>query len=85
MNKKRDWSLSPLFDMTYSYDPTGTWTKVHQIRLNKKQDSFTKKDIITFGKYCDLTEKQTTKILEKTIEVFKSLKNLQTNIKYQEN
>ncbi len=76
MNKKGEWSLSPAFDMTYSYDPSGTWTKVHQIRLNKKQDNFTKEDIISFGKYCNLTKIQSIKILEKTIEVFKEFEEL---------
>lgn len=71
MNKKGQWKLSPSFDMTYSYDPTGKWTKVHQIKLNQKQDDFTREDIIAFGKKCNLSAKQSIEILENTIEAFK--------------
>lgn len=76
MNKKGEWTLSPAFDMTYSYDPTGKWTKVHQIKLNGKQDNFTIEDILKFGKYCNLTKKQSSHILENTINVFKEFENL---------
>jgi len=64
------WSLSPAFDMTYSYDSTGKWTQKHQITLNMKQDGFTKEDIVAFGKYCNIKEKQSLDILRNTIEVF---------------
>ena len=76
MNKKGEWKLSPSFDMTYSFDSKGKWTKVHQIKLNKKQDSFTRRDIIEFGAYCNLTEKQSILILNNIIESFKSFDTL---------
>ena len=49
MNKTGAWQLSPAFDMTYAFDPTGKWTKVHQIRLNRKQDH---KRIFSFSDPC---------------------------------
>ena len=76
MNKQGKWSLSPAFDMTYSYDPTGTWTKNHQINLNGKNCSFTKNDIVAFGEYCNLKEKKSLEILENTIEQFKKFEKL---------
>jgi serine/threonine-protein kinase HipA len=72
MNKKGEWSLAPAFDMTYSYDPYGKWTKTHQIRLNLKQDGFTYDDIIEFAKYCNLTENAANKILKLTQNEFKT-------------
>ena len=66
MDKSGKWKLSPAFDLTYSYDPTGSWTKVHQLKLNNKQDNFTLEDIIAFGKYCTLSEKKSKEILEAT-------------------
>jgi serine/threonine-protein kinase HipA len=44
MNKKGEWSLAPAFDVTYSYNPTGTWTATHQMTLNGKRDDFLKED-----------------------------------------
>jgi serine/threonine-protein kinase HipA len=40
MNKQGEWSLSPAFDMTYSFNPTGAFTSSHQMMLNFKQDDF---------------------------------------------
>jgi serine/threonine-protein kinase HipA len=41
MDKAGNWSLSPAFDVTYSYNPTGDWTSRHQMSLNGKRDDFT--------------------------------------------
>ena len=41
MDKSGSWSLSPAFDMTYSYNPQGDWTSRHQMSLNSKRDDFT--------------------------------------------
>jgi serine/threonine-protein kinase HipA len=45
MDKGGHWSLSPAFDMTYSYNPTGDWTSQHQMSLNGKRDGFTLDDL----------------------------------------
>lgn len=44
MNKQGDWSLAPAFDVTYSYNPWGSWTATHQMTLNGKRDAFTRGD-----------------------------------------
>ena len=44
MNQQGGWSLSPAFDVTYSYNPDGPWTSRHQMTLNGKQDGFTMED-----------------------------------------
>ena len=44
MDKSGKWSLSPAFDVTYSYNPSGAWTASHQMTLNGKQDGFTIED-----------------------------------------
>lgn len=67
---ENSFSLSPSFDMTYSFDPAGKWTQMHQIKLNGKQDHFTKEDIVTFGKFCNLSRSNSLKILDDTIEAF---------------
>jgi serine/threonine-protein kinase HipA len=41
MDKTGHWSLTPAFDMTYSYNPTGDWTATHQMTMNGKRDGFT--------------------------------------------
>lgn len=76
MDDQGKWSLSPAFDMTYSYDPTGKWTNKHQINLNTKSTNFTFEDIISFGKYCNLSSKKATDILRKTKKAFSNFENL---------
>ncbi|PKM15604.1 MAG: toxin HipA [Gammaproteobacteria bacterium HGW-Gammaproteobacteria-2] len=44
MDRQGRWSLSPAFDLTYSYNPSGAWTASHQMTLNGKRDGFTMDD-----------------------------------------
>jgi serine/threonine-protein kinase HipA len=44
MNRQGEWSLAPAFDVTYSYNPSGSWTATHQMTLNGKRDGFTRAD-----------------------------------------
>jgi serine/threonine-protein kinase HipA len=44
MNQQGEWSLAPAFDVTYSYNPSGSWTASHQMMLNGKRDGFTRSD-----------------------------------------
>jgi len=72
MDKSGKWTFAPAFDLTYSYDPNGKWTKGHQIRLANKQSEFTRNDIIKFAKYCNINDKKSNKIIDKTTSVFQS-------------
>lgn len=45
MDKRGQWSLSPAFDVMYSYNPAGAWTAHHQMSLNGKHDRFTFEDL----------------------------------------
>ncbi|MBL8432660.1 MAG: type II toxin-antitoxin system HipA family toxin [Dechloromonas sp.] len=47
MDRQGRWSLAPAFDVTYSYNPAGTWTSTHQMTLNGKRDGFTLEDFRT--------------------------------------
>ena len=44
MDKSGQWSLSPAFDMTWSFNPSGAWTASHQMTMNGKRDDFTLDD-----------------------------------------
>ncbi len=45
MDKAGRWSLSPAFDVTYSYNPDGDWTSRHKMSLNQKRDAFHADDL----------------------------------------
>ncbi len=40
MDKSGQWSLAPAFDMTYSFNPSGSWTASHQMTMNAKREGF---------------------------------------------
>lgn len=50
MDKTGRWSLSPAFDLSYSYNPAGAWTDRHQMTLNGKRDHFTLADFTAGAK-----------------------------------
>ncbi len=46
MNKKGKWSLSPAYDMTFSYRKDSQWVRAHQMLINEKSDDITKEDLL---------------------------------------
>lgn len=75
MNKKGEWSLSPAFDISYSYNPSGEWTNRHQMRINGKRDDFTRGDLLELSKKADLKNEKAVKIIKNITEVFKKWDN----------
>lgn len=76
MDRAGLWRLSPAFDLTWSYDPEGQWTRVHQIRLNRKQDGFTRDDLLAFGRYCNLDAKKAGRIIDAVTGAFQAFPHL---------
>ncbi len=64
MDKSGNWSLSPAFDMTYSYNPQGDWTSRHQMSLNSKRDDFTIDDFKTCAKNSSMKRGQAEEIVD---------------------
>jgi serine/threonine-protein kinase HipA len=67
MDKVGKWSLSPAYDVTYSYNPTGILTHQHQMTIHGKRDDFDLNDLIEVGKKAGL--KNSKVIVEQTISV----------------
>lgn len=58
MNQKGVWHLSPAYDVTWSYNPTGRWTSQHQMSINNKWENVDRTDLEAFAdnvgiKRCD--------------------------------
>jgi len=69
MNKSGGWSLSPAFDMTYSYNPSGAWTKNHQMSINGKRDLFDIEDFKACAKLTSMKRGRAQVILEEVQRV----------------
>jgi serine/threonine-protein kinase HipA len=63
MDKKGAWSLSPAFDLTYSFNPAGAWTASHQMTMNGKRDKFTMDDFKACAKAASMKRGRAEKIL----------------------
>ncbi|HVU05030.1 MAG TPA: type II toxin-antitoxin system HipA family toxin [Polyangiaceae bacterium] len=71
MDKAGRWRLSPAFDVTYAYDPSGTWTSTHQMTLNGKRDGFSREDFVACGKVASLKRGRAIAMLEEVTSVVK--------------
>lgn len=49
MDRTGQWTLSPAFDVAYSYNPSGDWTHQHQMSVNGKRSDFHVDDLIQFA------------------------------------
>lgn len=63
MDRSGRWFLSPAFDITYSYNPSGRWTGTHQMSLNAKRDDFDVDDFVACARNCALKRGRATEIL----------------------
>jgi len=47
MDNNGQWSFAPAYDICYSYNPSGRWTRRHQLSLNSKTEDFTREDLLS--------------------------------------
>jgi serine/threonine-protein kinase HipA len=71
MDKAGGWSLAPAFDVTYSYNPTGSWTDRHQMTMNGKRDGFTLADFRAFAKIALMKRGRAETIMEEVCAAVK--------------
>jgi len=69
MNKRGEWSLSPAFDMTYSFNPSGLWTSNHQMTLNEKSNDFVLDDFKSCAKAASMKRGRAEAIIEEVRSV----------------
>ena len=68
MDKSGRWSLSPAFDITYSYNPDGDWTSQHQMSMNGKRDQFALDDFKACTKSISMKRGRAEAILSEVCE-----------------
>lgn len=70
MNPAGKWSLSPAYDVTYSYNPTGEWSSHHQMSLAGKVDDFTEEDFLQLAK--NVQVKKPREIIQQVVDAVAS-------------
>jgi serine/threonine-protein kinase HipA len=64
MDQSGHWSLSPAFDVLYSYQPSGQWTSSHQMTLNGKRDNFELEDFKACAKTASMKRGRAETIID---------------------
>ncbi|MEO0715695.1 MAG: HipA domain-containing protein, partial [Planctomycetota bacterium] len=68
MDKQGNWKLSPAFDVSYSYNPSGPWTSSHQMSMNRKRDGFDREDFRAFGETASMKRGRASAILDEVTD-----------------
>ena len=71
MDRTGAWSLSPAFDVTYAYNPTGLWTSRHQMTINGKSNDFTREDFEAVAQMAGLKRGKDEAILTEVMDTVK--------------
>ena len=69
MDRSGNWSLSPAFDVTYSYQPGGKWTSSHQMTMNGKRGDFTLEDFKACAKSASMKRGRAETIIDEVRNV----------------
>ena len=63
MDRLGNWSLSPAYDVTYAWNPGGTWTRDHQMSLAGRRSGFELDDILQFAASIGMKKRRALEIL----------------------
>jgi serine/threonine-protein kinase HipA len=69
MDQAGEWTLSPAFDVNYSYNPSGDWTGQHQMSLNSKRDGFAMADLLAFAETASIKPAKAKTLISNISEV----------------
>jgi len=68
MNRKGEWRLSPAFDISWAWNPTGEWTSRHQMSVNGKRDRFERADLIDLAHAADIKTARARQLIDRVID-----------------
>lgn len=67
MGRSGTWRLSPAYDVAYSYNPSGSWTRDHQMSLAGKRNDFTHGDLMVFASNVGLKSNRANQAIEEIV------------------
>ena len=67
MGRSGTWRLSPAYDVAYSYNPSGSWTRDHQMSLAGKRNDFTHGDLMVFASNVGLKSNRANQAIEEIL------------------
>lgn len=73
MDRHGVWSLSPAYDLCYSYNSSNEWVNGHNMRINGKRKNIIAEDLLVVGERFNIKKRKS--ILSDLIEVISSFTN----------
>lgn len=67
MDRAGVWQLSPAYDVVYAFNPSGLWTRDHQMSMSGKRNDFEITDILRFAQNSGLKKRTAMKILDEVV------------------
>ena len=67
MDRTGTWSLSPAYDITFSYNPSNRWLRAHQMTINGKTTEITKIDLLAAGNQMGLKARRCKDIISEVL------------------
>ncbi|PIE22558.1 MAG: toxin HipA [Planctomycetota bacterium] len=68
MDKSGSWQLAPAYDLAYSYNPTGAWTRDHQMSLAGKRNDFSPEDLLVFAENAGLKTARAKQVVDEVMD-----------------
>ncbi|MCR5499509.1 MAG: type II toxin-antitoxin system HipA family toxin [Acetatifactor sp.] len=70
MDRSGNWSLSPAYDLTFSYNPNNRWLSAHQMTIRGKSANINDEDLLAFGKAIGLSAAFCKKTIFQVRDIF---------------
>lgn len=75
MDQNGTWTLSPAYDVVYSYNPSGDWTSRHQMSIGGKRDDFEIENLIAFAGVGGIKKKRAKVFLDEVSAAVRNWRN----------
>lgn len=68
MDKKGVWSLSPAYDVTFSYKPESFWVSAHQMLIHGRAENITEEDLLATAKTANIRKNKAKQIIDEVLD-----------------
>ena len=85
MDRMGTWSLSPAYDITFSYDPTNKWLRAHQMTINGKTTGIEYSDLLAAGKQMGLKTHRCKDIISEVLDAIRKFSTFAERVGIREN
>ena len=71
MDRNGTWTLSPAYDLTFSYNLSNKWLRAHQMTINGKNTNINREDLLIAGKNMGIKANRCKEIINQVTDIVK--------------